>query len=467
MKNRLYDATKIDWDNLMFSTKELWMLLIPIMVEQMLNSLMGMADTMMVSNVGSVAMSAVSLVDSINTLVIQVFAALATGAAIICSHYLGKGDEKGANKAARQIFLTVIVISLTITAGGLIFCRPLLRLIFGAVEPAVMEDSIIYFLITASSYPFIALFNAGGAFYRAGGNSKFPMQISIISNVLNIIGNAVFVFGFDMGVAGVALSTLISRAFASIVILVLLHQEKYEIHCTKWFLAGWDKEMMKKIFSIGVPQALENSMFQIGKLLTQSMIAGFGTASIAANACAMTVEQLAFMPGSAMGLAMTTVVGQCVGAGDYKQARSYTKKLITGAYAFLWILNILLLAAAPLFAGAYNLSDGAYRMAVIVIRYHSICCMMIWPLAFTLPNTMRSAGDAKFTMTVSILSMWFVRIALAYLIGVSLHVGLLGVWIAQTLDWVVRAGFYIVRYLGHKWENKSVVRQQEKEILTE
>ena len=181
----------------------------------------------------------------------------------------------------------------------------------------------------------------------------------------------------------------------------------------------------------------------------------------------MTVEQLAFMPGSAMGLAMTTVVGQCVGAGDYKQARSYTKKLITGAYAFLWILNILLLAAAPLFAGAYNLSDGAYRMAVIVIRYHSICCMMIWPLAFTLPNTMRSAGDAKFTMTVSILSMWFVRIALAYLIGVSLHVGLLGVWIAQTLDWVVRAGFYIVRYLGHKWENKSVVRQQEKEILTE
>ena len=179
MKNRLYDATKIDWDNLMFSTKELWMLLIPIMVEQMLNSLMGMADTMMVSNVGSVAMSAVSLVDSINTLVIQVFAALATGAAIICSHYLGKGDERGANKAARQIFLTVIVISLTITAGGLIFCRPLLRLIFGAVEPAVMEDSIIYFLITASSYPFIALFNAGGAFSQPFGSVIRSLLVAI------------------------------------------------------------------------------------------------------------------------------------------------------------------------------------------------------------------------------------------------------------------------------------------------
>ena len=227
--------------------------------------------------------------------------------------------------------------------------------------PPVLFNAVIIGIEIAVMFPFLGIYNAGAALFRVMGNSNISMVTSIVMNALNIIGNAVFVFGFDMGVAGVALSTLISRAFASIVILVLLHQEKYEIHCTKWFLAGWDKEMMKKIFSIGVPQALENSMFQIGKLLTQSMIAGFGTASIAANACAMTVEQLAFMPGSAMGLAMTTVVGQCVGAGDYKQARSYTKKLITGAYAFLWILNILLLAAAPLFAGAYNLSDGAYR----------------------------------------------------------------------------------------------------------
>ena len=207
LKNKLYDASKIDWDNLMFSTKNLWMLLIPIMVEQMLNSLMGMADTMMVSNVGSVAMSAVSLVDSINMLVIQVFAALATGAAIICAQYLGRGDRDGANKAARQIFLTVIVISTVLAAVCLIFCKPLLQLVFGSVEPEVMEDSIIYFLITASSYPFIALFNAGGAFYRAGGNSKFPMKISIISNVINIVGNAILIFGCGLGVAGAAIST--------------------------------------------------------------------------------------------------------------------------------------------------------------------------------------------------------------------------------------------------------------------
>ena len=420
--------------NVLFDRKRLVRLIVPLIVEQVLAVTVGMADMVMVSGAGETAVSGISLVNTICVLLIVIFTSMASGGSVVGAQFLGSGDKKTACHAAEQLVMICGLIALVICGISFFGNRWILRVVYGSVEEQVMAYAVEYFFITSLSFPFLVIYNAGA---------------------------------FDMGVAGVALSTLISRAFASVVILVLLHQEKYEIHCTKWFLVEWDKEMLKKIFSIGVPQALENSMFQIGKLLTQSMIAGFGTASIAANACAMTVEQLAFMPGSAMGLAMTTVVGQCVGAGDYKQARSYTKKLITGAYAFLWILNILLLAAAPLFAGAYNLSDGAYRMAVIVIRYHSICCMMIWPLAFTLPNTMRSAGDAKFTMTVSILSMWFVRIALAYLIGVSLHVGLLGVWIAQTLDWVVRAGFYIVRYLGHKWENKSVVRQQEKEILTE
>ena len=260
LKNKLYDASKIDWDNLMFSTKNLWMLLIPIMVEQMLNSLMGMADTMMVSNVGSVAMSAVSLVDSINMLVIQVFAALATGAAIICAQYLGRGDRDGANKAARQIFLTVIVISTVLAAVCLIFCKPLLRLVFGSVEPEVMEDSIIYFLITASSYPFIALFNAGGAFYRAGGNSKFPMKISIISNVINIVGNAILIFGCGLGVAGAAISTLASRIFCAIVVLVFLRKPRQEIVLQEYHTIRPDFPLIGKILAIGVPAGVENGM---------------------------------------------------------------------------------------------------------------------------------------------------------------------------------------------------------------
>lgn len=466
MRNRKGESP-MENTNVLFDRKRLVRLIVPLIVEQVLAVTVGMADMVIVSGAGETAVSGISLVNTICVLLIVIFTSMASGGSVVGAQFLGSGDKKTACHAAEQLVMICGLIALVICGISFFGNRWILRVVYGSVEEQVMAYAVEYFFITSLSFPFLGIYNAGAALFRVMGNSNISMVTSIVMNALNIIGNAVFVFGFDMGVAGVALSTLISRAFASIVILVLLHQEKYEIHCTKWFLAGWDKEMMKKIFSIGVPQALENSMFQIGKLLTQSMIAGFGTASIAANACAMTVEQLAFMPGSAMGLAMTTVVGQCVGAGDYKQARSYTKKLITGAYAFLWILNILLLAAAPLFAGAYNLSDGAYRMAVIVIRYHSICCMMIWPLAFTLPNTMRSAGDAKFTMTVSILSMWFVRIALAYLIGVSLHVGLLGVWIAQTLDWVVRAGFYIVRYLGHKWENKSVVRQQEKEILAE
>ena len=338
MKNRLYDATKIDWDNLMFSTKELWMLLIPIMVEQMLNSLMGMADTMMVSNVGSVAMSAVSLVDSINTLVIQVFAALATGAAIICSHYLGKGDERGANKAARQIFLTVIVISLTITAGGLIFCRPLLRLIFGAVEPAVMEDSIIYFLITASSYPFIALFNAGGAFYRAGGNSKFPMKISIISNVLNIIGNAVLIFGCNMGVAGAAISTLVSRAFCAIVVLYFLRKPKQKIVLNQYHTIRPDFPLIGKVLAIGIPAGVENGMFQFGKLAIQSTVSTLGTQAIAAQAMTVIFENVNGIAAIAVGIGLMTVVGQAFGAGRKEEAKYYIIKL-TGYAEIVLIIS--------------------------------------------------------------------------------------------------------------------------------
>ena len=168
---KLYDKEKIDWKNLIFDNKALFTLLFPIIIEQLLNSFMGMADTMMVSTVGSEAISAVSLVDSLNNLVIQIFAAMAAGAAIICSQYLGSGNKQAANKAAKQVVLTVLAISLGLMIICLIGRENLLWLIFGSVEQEVMDNSLIYFLITVISYPFLALFNAGAAFYRASGDS--------------------------------------------------------------------------------------------------------------------------------------------------------------------------------------------------------------------------------------------------------------------------------------------------------
>ena len=457
MKNRLYDATKIDWDNLMFSTKELWMLLIPIMVEQMLNSLMGMADTMMVSNVGSVAMSAVSLVDSINTLVIQVFAALATGAAIICSHYLGKGDEKGANKAARQIFLTVIVISLTITAGGLIFCRPLLRLIFGAVEPAVMEDSIIYFLITASSYPFIALFNAGGAFYRAGGNSKFPMKISIISNVLNIIGNAVLIFGCNMGVAGAAISTLVSRAFCAIVVLYFLRKPKQKIVLNQYLTIRPDFPLIGKVLAIGIPAGVENGMFQFGKLAIQSTVSTLGTQAIAAQAMTVIFENVNGIAAIAVGIGLMTVAGQAFGAGRKEEAVYYIKKLCIIAEITLVIsclIFYLLVRPITYFGG---MEPESAKLCIYMVTWISIVKPIVWIMAFIPAYGLRAAGDVKFSMTVSVLSMWFCRVSLVIFLARAFHMGPMAVWIGMFVDWTVRNIIFTIRFRSRKWLNHKVI----------
>ena len=485
MKNRLYDATKIDWDNLMFSTKELWMLLIPIMVEQMLNSLMGMADTMMVSNVGSVAMSAVSLVDSINTLVIQVFAALATGAAIICSHYLGKGDERGANKAARQIFLTVIVISLTITAGGLIFCRPLLRLIFGAVEPAVMEDSIIYFLITASSYPFIALFNAGGAFYRAGGNSKFPMKISIISNVLNIIGNAVLIFGcnmgvagmisvmigavinlvldavfilgLNMGVAGAAISTLVSRAFCAIVVLYFLRKPKQKIVLNQYHTIRPDFPLIGKVLAIGIPAGVENGMFQFGKLAIQSTVSTLGTQAIAAQAMTVIFENVNGIAAIAVGIGLMTVAGQAFGAGRKEEAKYYIIKL-TGYAEIVLIIScaVTFLISRPIMHLA-GMEAGSMKLCYQMLIAITIAKPVLWALSFIPPYGLRAAGDVKFSMITATCTMWFCRVILAiYLIRFQ-GFGPIAVWIGMFADWGIRSIIFSIRFMSGKWMEKHVI----------
>lgn len=283
MKNIFYDKSKIDYGNLLFPRRALWMLLIPLIIEQMLNSLMGMVDTLMVSRVGAEAISAVSLVDSINNLVLQVFAAMAAGAAIICSQYLGRKDEKGCNDAAKQIVLTVVVISSVIMIIGVGFRKPLLHLIFGSVEEAVMTNAQIYFLITALSYPFIALFQAGAAFYRACGNSKFTMKTALIANVANIVGNTLFIFILQMGAAGAAVSTLISRALCAFVVFYALRKPGYAIQLKNYFSIRPDLNLIVKILAIGVPSGIENGMFQFGKLAIQSTVSSLGTAAIAAQ----------------------------------------------------------------------------------------------------------------------------------------------------------------------------------------
>ena len=456
MKNIFYDKSKIDYGNLLFPRRALWMLLIPLIIEQMLNSLMGMVDTLMVSRVGAEAISAVSLVDSINNLVLQVFAAMAAGAAIICSQYLGRKDEKGCNDAAKQIVLTVVVISSAIMIIGVGFRKPLLYLIFGSVEEAVMTNAQIYFLITALSYPFIALFQAGAAFYRACGNSKFTMKTALIANVANIVGNTLFIFVLQMGAAGAAISTLISRALCAFVVFYALRKPGYAIQLKNYFSIRPDLNLIVKILAIGVPSGIENGMFQFGKLAIQSTVS-FGTAAIAAQAMTIIFENVNGMAAVGIGIGLMTVVGQSIGAGRQEEAKYYIVKLAGYAEIAMIISCILVYIAARPVTVLAGMSEESTALCMQMILAITIVKPLLWVPSFTPPNGLRAAGDVRFSMITATLTMWLCRVALSIFLMRVVKTGPIGVWYGMFADWGVRGVIFTIRFVRGKWLRFKVI----------
>ena len=457
MKNIFYDKSKIDYGNLLFPRRALWMLLIPLIIEQMLNSLMGMVDTLMVSRVGAEAISAVSLVDSINNLVLQVFAAMAAGAAIICSQYLGRKDEKGCNDAAKQIVLTVVVISSVIMIIGVGFRKPLLHLIFGSVEEAVMTNAQIYFLITALSYPFIALFQAGAAFYRACGNSKFTMKTALIANVANIVGNTLFIFILQMGAAGAAISTLISRALCAFVVFYALRKPGYAIQLKNYFSIRPDLNLIVKILAIGVPSGIENGMFQFGKLAIQSTVSSLGTAAIAAQAMTIIFENVNGMAAVGIGIGLMTVVGQSIGAGRQEEAKYYIVKLAGYAEIAMIISCILVYIAARPVTVLAGMSEESTALCMQMILAITIVKPILWVPSFTPPNGLRAAGDVRFSMITATLTMWLCRVALSIFLMRVVKTGPIGVWYGMFADWGVRGVIFTIRFVRGKWLRFKVI----------
>lgn len=441
----------------MWDRKRLLRLIIPLVIEQILAVTIGMADTVMVSSAGEAAVSGISLVDSINILLINIFSALATGGAVIGAQYLGKRERDSACEAAKQLVLSVAALSLVIAAFVLVAKDWLLQIIFGQVEQAVMANAQVYFFLSALSYPFLAVYNAGAALFRAMGNSKISMLISALMNLINIVGNAILIFGFHLDVAGAGIASLVSRIVGCVLIMLLLIRPIHEIYIKSLLPLKIDWGMIRNIMRIGVPNGLENGMFQIGKILVQGLISSFGTAAIAANAVAGNIASLEIIPGSALGMAMITVVGQCVGARDYDGAKRYVKKLMIITYIFMAILNIPLLFVIPQLVGFYNLSGEALAMATEILILHGTCAIFIWPASFALPNALRAANDVKFTMIVAILSMWICRIGMSYLLAQYFAMGVMGVWIAMIIDWCVRAVFLVGRYLSGKWKVKQYI----------
>lgn len=448
---QLYDKTQIEKNNLLFDNKALAALLFPLIIEQLLNSFMGMADTMMVSNVGSAAISAVSLVDSVNMLVIQVFSALATGAAIICSQYIGSRNIKECNNAARQVVLSVAVISVSLMIIGIIFRYPLLRLIFGNVEADVMDNSLVYFLITVCSYPFLALFNVGAAFFRADGNARYPMTISVISNIINIIGNAILIFGLTMGVAGAAISTLISRIFCMVVVFCSLRKPKQTIVINDILKIRPDMKLIKRVLSIGIPAGIENGMFQFGKLAIQSTVSSMGTAAIAAQAMTNILENVNGIFGIGVGIGLMTVVGQCIGAGKKQEARYYIVKLTCIAEIGILLSCLFVYAIAGLVTQLGSMESVSADMCIYMVGAITIAKPLVWTLSFIPAYGMRAAGDVKFSMLVSTCTMWCCRVALCIFLVKAFGLGPIAVWYGMFADWTVRGIIFATRFLSGKW----------------
>jgi putative MATE family efflux protein len=430
----------------MFSRKDLVKLIIPLIIEQTLAVTVGMADGMMVARVGEAAVSGVSLVDSINLLLIGLFGAMATGGAVVSAQFLGQKKSDSACKSGEQLILSSFMLSLFIMLITLLGRSAMLKLLFGSVEAEVMDYALTYIFFTALSFPFIAVYNACAALFRSMGNSKITMIIAIIMNIINIVGNAILIFGMGWGVAGAAIATLASRIFAAVTLMFLLRKKELPIHIGD--IAGFkpDKDMIKRILKIGIPNGMENSVFQVGKILVQGIIATLGTTSITANAIAAAISGLCVLPGSAVGLALITVVGQCVGAGDFKAVKMYTYKLMKAVYLIMAALSVLILVLIPAIIGIYDVSGETAKLSAELLTYYCIMAALLWPIAFALPNALRAANDVKFTMVVSIASMWIWRIGFSYVLVLVFGLGVLGVYIAMSIDWLCRSIFFFTRF---------------------
>ncbi|WP_302791831.1 MATE family efflux transporter [Roseburia hominis] len=440
-------------ENRLFSKKDLRKLIIPLILEQTLAITVGMADTMMISSAGEAAVSGVSLVDMFNNLIISVLAALATGGAVVTSQCIGAGRREEACRSARQLVFTEAAITIGISVLVLLFHRQILGLFFGQIEADVMQNAIIYLIISVFSFPLLAVYDSCAALYRSMGNAQITLKISLLMNVINVVGNTIGVYVLKLGVAGVAIPSLVSRGVAGVVLFTLLHNPDNLVFLTRGKFKV-DATIVKRILFIGIPSGIENGIFQLGRVLVVSIIAAFGTSQIAANGVANSLDSMGCIVGQAMSLAMITVIGRCVGAGEEGQVRYYTKKLLGETYFYTAVINSIILLLLPWILQIYGLGEETTRLSYILVMIHDGMAIFLWPASFVLPNMLRACNDVKYTMVVSIFSMITFRIGFSYLFGVHMGWMAVGVWAAMVIDWVFRVLCFVGRYLAGTWRKK-------------
>ncbi|MBO6218414.1 MAG: MATE family efflux transporter [Treponema sp.] len=453
----------------LFSKQDLRRLIFPLVAEQFLAMTIGACDTVMVSSVGEAGVSGVSLIDQLTQLFIQLFAAFATGGAVVSSQYLGHKSDEKARTAARQLLNISTFVALVIIALCLPLRHFILNLIYGKIDESVMQNALVYFVWVLLSFPFLAIYNSCAALFRSMGNSKISLKVSLMMNLTNIAGNAILIYGAKIGVAGAGIATLASRIVAAIVMVYLLARPSAKINSRIYLEKLWKIEirfdMIRKILKVAIPSGIENSVFHIGKILVYSFMSGFGLAAIAANAITNTIASFSNIPAQAIGLSSVTVIGQCIGAGEKEQAKSYGRKLMKEAYIGMFCVATAIFLLCPLLVRAFNLSDEARLLATGVIRTCMVANIFFWPMSFTMPNILRASGDAKFTMVVSNISMWLFRVLFSFLISKYLlfkfpentALALYGIWFGMYIDWVSRGLCFGIRFHRNRWLDKKVI----------
>jgi putative MATE family efflux protein len=450
----------------LFKRKDLTRLIWPLVAEQFLAMTIGACDTVMVSSIGEAGVSGVSLIDQLAQLMIQLFAAFATGGAVVASQYIGHKEPESARDAARQLIYISTFAGLVIIAVCLPLRHQLLNMIYGRTDISVMQNALEYFVWVLLSFPFLAIYSSCAALCRSMGDSKTSLKVSLMMNLTNIAGNAILIYGAKIGVRGAGISTMVSRFVAAVVMIHVLNPNSgKQIYLEKLYKVQIRFGMIGRILKIAVPSGIENSVFHIGKILVYSFMSGFGLAAISANAISNTIASFSNIPAQAIGLASVTVIGQCIGAGEKVQAKHYGKKLLGQAYIGMFITATTIFILAPLLVRAFNLSDEARNLAANVIRTCMIANIFFWPMSFTLPNILRASGDAKYTMIVSNISMWVFRVLFSYLISSYIlyknpqntHLALYGVWIGMYIDWVFRGSLFFGRFCRNKWLDKKVI----------
>lgn len=440
-----------------FSNKALFTLIFPIVVEQLLALLVGISDTLMVSYAGEAAVSGVSLVNQLNNVFILVFSALASGGAVVASQYVGRKDKENGIKASSQLLMITTLIALALMGIALIFRTGLLRLLFGQVESAVMDACETYLVLSAYSFPFLAVYNACAGLYRSMNQSGVVMNVSLIMNGINVVGNAVGIFVLHAGVAGVAIPSLISRTFAAVVMLILIRNPKNILCIRARDVFSWNAAMLKRILHVAVPNGVENGLFQISKVALSSIVALFGTSQIAANGVAQSFWSVSALFCLSLGYAFVTVVGQCMGKGDVQAADYYQRKLLRITWLGGGIWNLLMIALTPFMLRLYSLSDETARLVMILVLIHNTANLALGPVALSLSNGLRAAGDIRYTMLAAIFSTVVCRVFFSLLFGVWLDMGVIGIALAMITDWAIKAALIAARYKSKKWTKFQVI----------